>query len=107
MKVPGTSSLMTMTEMFLERLVYSPLNHVTRLVDRVYFIEFSPRVYFNLYSEMDNVDLGYKLITYFRPRKTTESLDRIFICQTLNYSVASVQQTHILRQAGQQFCLFS
>jgi hypothetical protein len=40
---------MTMTEMVLATLVYSPLNHMTRLLVREYLIEFSHRENFKLY----------------------------------------------------------
>jgi hypothetical protein len=44
------SSLMMMTEMVVETLVYSPFNHLTRLLAREYFIEFDCREKFKLFN---------------------------------------------------------
>jgi hypothetical protein len=52
-KVSRTISVLVImlmrTEMVLETLVYSPFNHLTRLLVREYFIEFSLRESFKLY----------------------------------------------------------
>lgn len=44
----GDTSLMTKTEMVLETLIYSPLNHVTRMQSGDNFIELSLRESFQL-----------------------------------------------------------
>ena len=44
----GVSSWMTRTELVLETLVHSPLNHVTRLLARKYIIKFIRRISFGL-----------------------------------------------------------
>jgi hypothetical protein len=43
------SSLMTTTEMIFESSVHSPLNHLTRMEGREYFIELSRHERFTLY----------------------------------------------------------
>jgi hypothetical protein len=44
----GDTSLMTKTEMVLETLVYSPLNHLTRMLSGEIFIKLSIRESFQL-----------------------------------------------------------
>ena len=46
---------MTKTEIVLETLVYPPLNQLTHLLDREYFIDFSLCENFKLYTERNTV----------------------------------------------------
>ena len=43
-------SLMVRTEMFLVTFFYSPFNHLTRLLDQEYFIQFARRESFKFYD---------------------------------------------------------